>query len=196
MIIYCMRVQISEGMCRVFVDIYVSHPRHCLSFSLTTKTPRLIFYHFFQSSAHFRLQAQWFCPGCLSAAAWFGLILSTQHPLPPRSRPGAGESGDSHGGHDPASDEAKPAAPVEPCAHSDHWSHDANISGSTFGELKEWKPSDGKLFGIFHGFSESDLRVMLKQHLGGCWWMLVDVGGLADAGTSSTMLNRNQLQSM
>ena len=93
----------------------------------------------FVQSAHFRLQAQCFCPGCLSAAAWFGLILSPQHPLPPRSRPGRPGAGDSHGGLRAASDEAKPAAPVEPCAHSDHWSHDANISGSTFVELKEWK---------------------------------------------------------
>ena len=165
MIIYRMRVQISEGMCRVFVDIYMFHIL-VIAFPFPLQ-PRLQD-SCFQSSAHFRLQAQWFCPGCLFAAAWFGLILSPQHPLPPRSRPGAPGAGDSRGGHDAASDEAKPAAPVEPCAHSDHWSHDANISGSTFGELKEWKPSDGKLFGIFHGFSESDLRVMLKQHLGGC----------------------------
>ena len=131
---------------------------------------------FVQSSAHFRLQAQCFCPGCLSAAAWFGLILSPQHPLPPRSRPGAGES---HGGlraAGAASDEAKPAAPVEPCAHSDHWSHDANISGSTFVELKEWKLKIGSgfsfIFWVWFGWCWSNTLA----DVGGCWrfgwWML------------------------
>ena len=84
-------------------------------------------------------QAQWFCPGCLSAAAGFGLLLSPQHPLPSRSGPGLGGNAGLGGAPGAPRDEAEPAAPVEPCAHGDHWSHDTHISSSTSVELKAWK---------------------------------------------------------
>ena len=158
MIIYCMRVQISEGMCRVFVDIYLSHPLHCFSFSLTTKkfkskTPRLICsISAFQTSGPMLLPWMPFCC-CL---VWPHLIPTassssakqtwqTWRRRLPRRPPGCQWRSKACS----ASGAVRSQWPLEPrCEHFRQ--HFCWTQGM---EAEDWKLRD------FHSFSESDLGI-------------------------------------